>query len=544
MNTSPLRTLTIALVIFFAVVGIGFETLYGYFSSNVVLNGIVVSAMLFGLAYIYSANIRLQRIVNLFKETDELAERAEMDDEDEDEDDYSESEYAEDYKYLMGRKGKRLRWIMSDKDIENISNWSPQNLFTHAQVELALSASRLRIAEVRNFSNYFSGILIILGLLGTFLGLLETIKSIGLVFSGDSIKFLVADKAQTSGEDILKFFDAIAKPLEGMGIAFSSSLFGLSGSLIVGLFAFVSSRTQAFFLFDLFDWFKSRTAAEEVASLDRSTMTSLPTSQGLMGALVRGGMKLPTGQSMRALGGVPVGGGGGAGGYATGALGAGSGTVTTSGDGGNISGNFRGEFTGELKGAGSIEGKLNAEQLAIVLDRLTSISQDAVEKNGLLAKAALKLGENLALEQKRLADIASYEQQAALMLAAIRQQGDQQINILNQLVEASYSNTDKEEFRALASHFYRSFELLSGELKENNKNYQEAILDRINRSVLAGSTSNSSENGEEMLSRISQELKKETDKPLTDAEGTVASVKGQPVNPLSPSNDQNNPSKY
>ena len=342
MNTSPLRTLTIALIIFFSVISISFETLYGYFSSNVILNGIVVSAMFIGIAYIYIANIRLQGIVNLFRQTEKLAEANQPPDRDEEDEDFAdhnlEFDYTEEYQDLMQQKGRRLRWIMSDKDVQTVSNWSPQNMFTYAQVELALSASRLRIAEVRNFSNYFAGILIILGLLGTFLGLLETIKAIGQVFSGDSIKFLVADKGDASGDDILKFFDAIAKPLEGMGIAFSSSLFGLSGSLIVGLFAFISSRTQSFFLFDLFDWFKDRTAREEVASLDRSTMTSLPSSQGLMGALVRGGMKLPSGQSMRVL----STGQGVASGSGLGVSAEGGGAV------GGIGGELRGEFKGEI----------------------------------------------------------------------------------------------------------------------------------------------------------------------------------------------------
>jgi hypothetical protein len=533
MNTNPLRTLTIALIIFFSVVGLGFEVLYGYFSSNVTLNGIVVSAMFFGLGYIYVANIRLQGIVSLFKATEQLEQRANPSKTDEDEDeDYEEDDlefdYTEEYRELMESKGQRLLWLMSAKDVENLSNWSPQNMFTHAQVELALSASRLRIAEVRNFSNYFSGILIILGLLGTFLGLLETIKAIGLVFSGDSIKFLVADKADTSGDDILKFFDAIAKPLEGMGIAFSSSLFGLSGSLIVGLFAFVSSRNQSFFLFDLFDWFKARTAPEDISSLERSTMTSLPSSQGLMGALVRGGMKLPTGQSMRALGGAP----------ATGVAGI-PGTGIGSDGGGGIGGEFRGKFKGEFRGDGNIEGNLDADALTGVLNRLEGLSRDAIEKNGLLAKAALKLGENLALEQKRLADIASYEQQSAVILSAMRQQGDQQIHILNQLVEAQYNTTDKEEFRALAAHFHRSFETLLSNVRQDNQTSQEATLDKMSRIGLAGFAANISGDREQVLSAAGQGLKsQENSDNLSD--GTVASVKGQSVNPLSPSNDEDN----
>ena len=180
---------------------------------------------------------------------------------------------------------------------------------------------------------------------------------------------------------------------------------------------------------------------------------------------------------------------------------------------------------------------LDAEALSNVLHRLESLSREAIEKNGLLAKAALKLGENLALEQKRLADIASYEQQAAVMLAAIRQQGDQQIHILNQLVEAQYSTTDKEEFRALASHFYRAFDTLMGDVRSANQSNQEATLDRISRLGLTGLATNISADKEEAVARITRELKNDGSDESTKS-GAVASVKGQPVNPLAPSNDE------
>lgn len=463
MSTSPLKPLLILLLIFLAAVGYAFDTLLGYFNSYVYVNGIVVSVGLSGLSYVLFANIRLHRIVSLFRETEKTVQKAikeESADFENFEKDWEHEFESADYAEIMERKSDRLKWIMSDKDVAVLKNWAPTNLFTHDQAETALSAVRLRIAEARNFSNYFSGILIILGLLGTFLGLLETIKAIGLVFSGDSISFLVTDKAETSADDILKFFDAISAPLGGMGIAFSSSLFGLSGSLIVGLFAFISARNQSFFLFDLFDWFKDRMDQDEAKSLNRGVMATLPSASGLMGSLVRGGMRVSQGQPMRSLG---------------------TGIGDSAGTG--IDGAFKGEFKGDFRGEGELSGKLDADSLTNVLGRLEAISRDAVEKNGLLAKAALKLGENLALEQKRLADIATYEQQSSVALSALRQQGEQQIHLLNQQIEAAYNTTDKEEFRALAAHFHRSFQILLSDVKTNNM----ALHDRINRLDTQGS---------------------------------------------------------
>ena len=523
MNTNPLRSLFIFLAIFISVIIYGFDVLKSYFIVNMVTNGIVVTTGLIGMVYILSANIRLQRIVKVFKACDKIHDNSVVPGTEEDEEVSWDSEYeGDEYSDLMSQRGNRLKYIMSVRDVEAVKNWTPSNLFNAEQAESIMSAVRLRMAEVRNFSNYFSGILIILGLLGTFLGLLETIKSIGEVFSGDSISFLVADKAETSADDILKFFDAISAPLQGMGVAFSSSLFGLSGSLIVGLFAFISARNQSFFMFDLFDWIKQRMDAEEAQTLNRSALTSLPSGSGLMGSLARGGMKLPQSMQMRSMGTK----------YGTASQGKESG------------GDFSGEFHGEFRGQGEMVGRLYPDELMGVLNRLEAISKEAVEKNGLLAKAALKLGENLALEQKRLADIANYEQQASVALAAIRQQGEHQIHLLNQQIEATRDNTDKEEFRALAAHFHRSFETLLGDVQAHNKQIQNSLF--AQQGFNSG-LNNQQANNQQLSGQSVQQPVQPTfqggnlpaNQPPTqnpNQQGFYASVPGQPV-----SNNSNNP---
>jgi hypothetical protein len=84
------------------------------------------------------------------------------------------------------------------------------------------------MSSVRETSRYLVGLLVFLGLLGTFWGLLKTIGSVGNVISGLGI-----DDTNVAG-----FFnslkDGLNAPLQGMSIAFSSSLLGLAGSLILG----------------------------------------------------------------------------------------------------------------------------------------------------------------------------------------------------------------------------------------------------------------------------------------------------------------------
>src|SRR5512139_666208 len=104
-----------------------------------------------------------------------------------------------------------------------------------------------RLDEARDMSRYMTGLLIFLGLLGTFWGLIETVGSVGKVI--ESLKV---------GGDASAMFDALkeglAAPLGGMGISFSSSLFGLAGSLILSFFDLQSSQAQNRFYTDLEDW--------------------------------------------------------------------------------------------------------------------------------------------------------------------------------------------------------------------------------------------------------------------------------------------------
>jgi len=104
-----------------------------------------------------------------------------------------------------------------------------------------------RLDEARDISRYMTGLLIFLGLLGTFWGLIETVGSVGAVIQG-----LKASGDSGSMFDSLR--DGLAAPLSGMGISFSSSLFGLAGSLVLGFLDLQSSQAQNRFYTELEDW--------------------------------------------------------------------------------------------------------------------------------------------------------------------------------------------------------------------------------------------------------------------------------------------------
>src|SRR5262249_35151998 len=110
-----------------------------------------------------------------------------------------------------------------------------------------LDSIATRLDEARDISRYMTGLLVFLGLLGTFWGLIETVGSVGSVIS----KLNVGGDAG-SVFDSLK--EGLAAPLGGMGISFSSSLFGLAGSLVLGFLALQMSQAQNRFYTDLEDW--------------------------------------------------------------------------------------------------------------------------------------------------------------------------------------------------------------------------------------------------------------------------------------------------
>jgi hypothetical protein len=110
-----------------------------------------------------------------------------------------------------------------------------------------LDSMATRLDEARDTSRYMTGLLVFLGLLGTFWGLIDTVGSVGAVITN----------LKTGGDASAMFDtlrDGLAKPLGGMGISFSSSLFGLAGSLVLGFLDLQTSQAQNRFYTDLEDW--------------------------------------------------------------------------------------------------------------------------------------------------------------------------------------------------------------------------------------------------------------------------------------------------
>src|SRR5690348_11832176 len=128
-----------------------------------------------------------------------------------------------------------------------------ESVITPSSMRSILDSVGNRLDEAKDTSRYLTGLLVFLGLMGTFYGLLETVTSVASIIQN----------LDPSAGDTATLFnnlkEGLVKPLSGMGTAFSASLFGLAGSLILGFLDLQTSQAQNAFFTDLEDWMTSMT---------------------------------------------------------------------------------------------------------------------------------------------------------------------------------------------------------------------------------------------------------------------------------------------
>jgi methyl-accepting chemotaxis protein len=160
---------------------------------------------------------------------------------------------------------REVRWVnsfLAGTDSSEPVLLAPMKALLSRSSSMALSTSSMRsildsiatrLDESRDISRYLIGLLVFLGLLGTFWGLLQTIGSIS-----ETIQSL--DPGSGDANDVLNSLkEGLSAPLGGMGTAFSSSLFGLSGSLILGFLDLQAGRAQNRFYTELENWLSTVT---------------------------------------------------------------------------------------------------------------------------------------------------------------------------------------------------------------------------------------------------------------------------------------------
>jgi hypothetical protein len=131
-----------------------------------------------------------------------------------------------------------------------------------------LDSIATRLDEARDITRYMTGLLVFLGLLGTFYGLIATVTAVG-----NTIQTLDVGSGQ-AGVIFEDLKSGLQAPLSGMGTAFSSSLFGLAGSLVLGFLDLQAAQAQNRFYRDLEDWLSTQAELDSGSPLDLSGANS------------------------------------------------------------------------------------------------------------------------------------------------------------------------------------------------------------------------------------------------------------------------------
>ncbi len=217
-------TMILFLIIIAFIAAILYRQIHTAFIANPGLNSLILGVEVIGIILVFTHVLGLRPEVNWFN-----------------------SFRAAGHADRVGREPKLLapmRALIGNQESMAIST---------AALRSILDSIATRLDETRDTSRYLIGVLVFLGLLGTFWGLLGTIASINQV-----IQTLDPGTGDASAV-LLSLKEGLSAPLSGMGTAFSSSLLGLSGSLILGFLDLQAGRAQNRFYTELEDWLSSVT---------------------------------------------------------------------------------------------------------------------------------------------------------------------------------------------------------------------------------------------------------------------------------------------
>ena len=198
------------------------ETIANSFMSNPLLNGLIIAVGVIGVL------LAVLQVTRLFREVTWVN------------------------RFRSGAPAKRQPVLLAPM-ATLLRDGVDETIMSAVTMRSILDTVGTRLDERRDILRYLIGLLVFLGLLGTFYGLLQTITSVGATIQSLDVG---------SGDSAVVFQDlkaGLQAPLSGMGTAFSSSLFGLSGSLVLGFLDLQAGQAQNRFYTELEDWLSTLT---------------------------------------------------------------------------------------------------------------------------------------------------------------------------------------------------------------------------------------------------------------------------------------------
>ncbi len=242
--TNPIHYLWRMLIFLAIVAGVAFllhKTLMMAFAANPVLDAVILLVLFLGILWNFRQVLRLRREVNWVK-TFQTSRTA-----------------------LSAIPAPRLLAPMASMlatRMKKAPDGDERVTLSPPAMRSMLDSIQSRLDESRELSRYMTGLMIFLGLLGTFWGLLLTVGSVGDVIAGMSV----------GSGDVSAMFDqlknGLAQPLRGMGTAFSVSMLGLSGALVLGFLDLTAGQAQNRFFNELEEWLAGLTRLSSGALSD------------------------------------------------------------------------------------------------------------------------------------------------------------------------------------------------------------------------------------------------------------------------------------
>ena len=217
---SYMLRMVIILAVTLIIIGLLFDQLASAFSGNLALNSVIVATALIGVAFI-------------FRQTWQLV---------------PEAKWLSDIQKTNTISQSAPRPVLLATVHVMLSDASEDGQLSALSLRSVLDGVAARLDEAREISRYFIGLLVFLGLLGTFWGLLQTIGSVGRVVGGLDLNSTDFDAMMS------QLRNGLDAPLAGMATAFSSSLFGLGGSLVIGFLDLQLGQAMGRFFNEVEDW--------------------------------------------------------------------------------------------------------------------------------------------------------------------------------------------------------------------------------------------------------------------------------------------------
>ncbi|WP_108064232.1 hypothetical protein [Poseidonibacter lekithochrous] len=143
--------------------------------------------------------------------------------------------------HMFNRRAKKGVLYFTQNEAKDVSDWLGDQFFNQ-----------------KGYTNFFVGTSLMLGLFGTFTGLLVAIDEMGAIilsFGGDDI-------------DLGEVMTSFSGPLGGMSVGFASSLFGVASAVILNVMQYILTRNQSAFLVDVEDWMKGKIIESQAADID------------------------------------------------------------------------------------------------------------------------------------------------------------------------------------------------------------------------------------------------------------------------------------